>query len=45
MDFDQIQPVPRRPVQPVRHAIAYGTNRQEMITRLVSPLTTPDRAR
>jgi peptide/nickel transport system substrate-binding protein len=38
MDFNQSNPY--LALSSVRHAIAYGTNRQEMITRLVAPLTT-----
>jgi peptide/nickel transport system substrate-binding protein len=38
MDFNQANPY--LALAGVRHAIAYGTNRQEMITRIVSPLTT-----
>jgi peptide/nickel transport system substrate-binding protein len=38
MDFNQANPY--LALSSVRHAIAYGTNRQEMVTRIVSPLTT-----
>jgi glutathione transport system substrate-binding protein len=38
MDFNQSNPY--LALSSVRHAIAYGTNRQEMITRIVAPLTT-----
>jgi peptide/nickel transport system substrate-binding protein len=38
MDFNEANPY--LALSGVRHAIAYGTNRQEMITRIVSPLTT-----
>jgi peptide/nickel transport system substrate-binding protein len=38
MDFNESNPYLALPS--VRHAIAYGTNRQEMVTRIVSPLTT-----
>jgi peptide/nickel transport system substrate-binding protein len=38
MDFNEANPYLALPA--VRHAIAYGTNRQEMITRIVAPLTT-----
>lgn len=38
MDFNEANPY--LALAGVRHAIAYGTNRQEMITRIVSPLTT-----
>ena len=38
MDFNEANPY--LALSSVRHAIAYGTNRQEMITRIVSPLTT-----
>jgi peptide/nickel transport system substrate-binding protein len=38
MDFNEANPY--LALASVRHAIAYGTNRQEMITRIVSPLTT-----
>jgi peptide/nickel transport system substrate-binding protein len=38
MDFNEANPY--LAVAGIRHAIAYGTNRQQMITRIVSPLTT-----
>ncbi len=38
MDFNEANPY--LALSSVRHAIAYGTNRQEMITRIVAPLTT-----
>jgi peptide/nickel transport system substrate-binding protein len=38
MDFNESNPY--LALSDVRHAIAYGTNRQEMITRIVSPLST-----
>jgi peptide/nickel transport system substrate-binding protein len=38
MDFNEANPY--LALASVRHAIAYGTNRPEMITRIVSPLTT-----
>jgi peptide/nickel transport system substrate-binding protein len=38
MDFNEANPYLALPG--VRHAIAYGTNRQEMISRIVAPLTT-----
>jgi peptide/nickel transport system substrate-binding protein len=38
MDFNQANPY--LALSSVRHAIAYGTNRPEMVTRIVSPLTT-----
>ena len=38
MDFNESNPY--LALSGVRHAIAYGTNRQEMITRIVSPLST-----
>jgi len=38
MDFNESNPY--LALSNVRHALAYGTNRQEMITRLVAPLTT-----
>jgi peptide/nickel transport system substrate-binding protein len=38
MDFNEANPY--LALSSVRHAIAYGTNRQEMVTRIVSPLTT-----
>lgn len=38
MDFNESNPY--LALSGVRHAIAYGTNRQEMISRIVSPLTT-----
>ena len=37
MDFNESNPY--LALASVRHAIAYGTNRQEMITRIVAPLT------
>jgi peptide/nickel transport system substrate-binding protein len=38
MDFNEANPY--LAVAGIRHAIAYGTNRQQMIQRLVDPLTT-----
>ena len=38
MDFNESNPY--LALSSVRHAIAYGTNRQEMISRIVAPLTT-----
>jgi peptide/nickel transport system substrate-binding protein len=38
MDFNEANPY--LALASVRHAIAYGTNRQEMVSRIVSPLTT-----
>jgi peptide/nickel transport system substrate-binding protein len=38
MDFNESNPY--LALSSVRHAIAYGTNRQEMVTRIVTPLTT-----
>jgi peptide/nickel transport system substrate-binding protein len=38
--FDFNQANPYLAVNGIRHAIAYGTNREEMIQRLVAPLTT-----
>jgi peptide/nickel transport system substrate-binding protein len=38
MDFNESNPY--LALSSVRHAIAYGTNRQEMVTRIVAPLTT-----
>jgi peptide/nickel transport system substrate-binding protein len=38
IDFNESNPY--LAVAGVRHALAYGTNRQEMLTRLVDPLTT-----
>ena len=38
MDFNESNPY--LALSSVRHAIAYGTNRQEMISRIVTPLTT-----
>jgi peptide/nickel transport system substrate-binding protein len=38
MDFNEANPY--LALSSVRHAIAYGTNRQEMITRIVAPLST-----
>jgi len=38
MDFNESNPY--LALSSVRHAIAYGTNRQEMITRIVAPLST-----
>jgi peptide/nickel transport system substrate-binding protein len=38
MDFNQANPY--LALSSVRHAIAYGTNRQEMVSRIVAPLTT-----
>lgn len=38
MDFNEANPY--LALASVRHAIAYGTNRQEMVARIVSPLTT-----
>ncbi len=38
MDFNEANPY--LALSSVRHAIAYGTNRPEMVTRIVSPLTT-----
>jgi peptide/nickel transport system substrate-binding protein len=38
MDFNEANPY--LALASVRHAIAYGTNRPEMVTRIVSPLTT-----
>ena len=38
MDFNESNPY--LALSSVRHAIAYGTNRPEMVTRIVSPLTT-----
>jgi peptide/nickel transport system substrate-binding protein len=38
MDFNESNPY--LALSGVRHAIAYGTNRQEMITRIVAPLST-----
>jgi peptide/nickel transport system substrate-binding protein len=38
LDFNEANPY--LAVAGIRHAIAYGTNRQQMITRIVSPLTT-----
>jgi peptide/nickel transport system substrate-binding protein len=37
MDFNEANPY--LALASIRHAIAYGTNRQEMVTRIVSPLT------
>jgi peptide/nickel transport system substrate-binding protein len=37
LDFNEANPY--LALASVRHAIAYGTNRQEMITRIVAPLT------
>ena len=38
MDFNESNPY--LAVAGVRHAIAYGTNRQQMVSRIVTPLTT-----
>ncbi|HEY7143771.1 MAG TPA: ABC transporter family substrate-binding protein [Streptosporangiaceae bacterium] len=38
LDFNESNPYLAQAA--VRHAIAYGTNRQEMVSRIVSPLTT-----
>ncbi|HEY2579621.1 MAG TPA: ABC transporter family substrate-binding protein [Streptosporangiaceae bacterium] len=38
LDFNEANPY--LALASVRHAIAYGTNRQEMISRIVTPLTT-----